>query len=84
MKISFASFCRARPKHVSLVNYAAQVTCLCTKHQNFALKLQSLKRYGMTTTTSPDDFSQTMNSKDLGEKMKSTKSKLLHSKSGKE
>jgi hypothetical protein len=72
MKISFATFCRARPKHVTLVNYAARITCLCTRHQNFALKLQSLKRYGVTTNTSPDSFSQTVDTSELKERMKST------------
>lgn len=72
LKISFATFCRARPKHVVLVNYAARVTCLCTKHQNFALKLQSLKKHGVTSNTSPDSFAQHMNKEELQEKMKST------------
>ncbi|KAH3849543.1 hypothetical protein DPMN_091946 [Dreissena polymorpha] len=57
-KISFATFCRARPKHVTLVNFAARVTCLCTKHQNFALRLNCLKRHGVSTNTSPDNFSK--------------------------
>ncbi|WAR19905.1 hypothetical protein MAR_001743 [Mya arenaria] len=61
-KVSFATFCRARPKHITLVNYAARVTCLCTKHQNFALKLQCLKIYGVTTNTSPDSFSENLKS----------------------
>ena len=72
LKVSFATFCRARPKHVVLVNYAARVTCLCTKHQNFALKLQSLKKHGVTSNTSPDSFAQHTNKEELQEKMKST------------
>ena len=72
LKISFATFCRARPKYVTLVNYAAQVTCLCTKHQNFALKLQSLIKHGVTTNTSPDSFSQSTKKDELQDKIKST------------
>ena len=68
-KISFATFCRSRPKHVSLVNYAARITCLCTRHQNFALKLQCLKRYGVTSNTSPDNFSENNSKEDFDVKL---------------
>lgn len=65
LKVSFATFCRGRPKHVTLVNFAARVTCLCTKHQNAALKLQCLKKYGVTNNTSPDSFVQSNTKEEL-------------------
>ena len=70
-KVSFATFCRARPKHVTLVNYAARVICLCTKHQNVALKLKCLKRYGITSNTSPDSFSENF-TREFYEKLENT------------
>jgi len=53
LNISFATFCRARPKHVVIVKYAARVSCLCTKHQNLRW---SLKKTWGTSNTSPDSF----------------------------
>ena len=55
-KMCLATFCNLRPKHISLVNFTSRSTCLCTKHQNFSLKLQSLKTVGVTSETSPDKF----------------------------
>lgn len=55
-KMCLATFCNLRPKHVSLVNFNSRSTCLCTKHQNFTLKLQSLKKLGVNSEISPDKF----------------------------
>lgn len=55
-KISLAAFCRLRPKHISLVNFASRSICLCSKHQNFSFKLKTLKNMGISTVTSPDTF----------------------------
>jgi hypothetical protein len=76
--ISFATFCRARPKHIALVNFAARVTCLCTKHQNFALKLQCLKKYGLTKNTSPDSFSDTIETDEMHKKLQSVQQDNIH------
>ena len=65
MKISLSTFCRLRPKQISLVNFAARVTCLCTKHQNFALKLKCLKLLGVNSETSPDKFAEKFGEKDV-------------------
>ena len=55
-KMCLATFCNLRPKHISLVNFTSRSTCLCTKHQSFSLKLQSLKTVGVMSETSPDKF----------------------------
>jgi hypothetical protein len=55
-KISLASFCRLRPKHISPVNFASRSICLCIKHQNFSFKLRTLKNLGLSNVTSPDSF----------------------------
>ncbi|CAC5402742.1 unnamed protein product [Mytilus coruscus] len=55
-RISLATLARYRPKYISLVNYASRNTCLCQKHQDFALKLRCMKQMGVTTCTSPDQY----------------------------
>ena len=42
------------PTHVSLVNYTSRNACLCTKHQNFALRLKSITSVGGKLSTNPD------------------------------
>ena len=42
---SFSTFARMRPKNFVLANFANRKTCLCTQHQNLALKLKMLKKY---------------------------------------
>ena len=44
MSCSFASFARMRLKNFVLANFANR-TCLCTQHQNDALKLKMLRKY---------------------------------------
>ncbi|VDI60353.1 Hypothetical predicted protein [Mytilus galloprovincialis] len=55
-RISLATLARYRPKYICLVNYASRNTCLCQKHQDFALKLRCMKQMGVTTCTSPDQY----------------------------
>ena len=55
-RVSLATFCKCRPKHINLVNFASRLSCLCQKHQNFALKLRCMKALGLDTCTSPDKF----------------------------
>ena len=56
MKISLATFCRIRPKYIKLTNCLSRNACLCTKHQNFALKLKALRKKGINVTQNPDEF----------------------------
>ena len=48
MYLSF--FRRATPKHVALVRFGRNSTCLCQKHQNVALKQRAIKQLGMPTS----------------------------------
>ena len=56
MKVSLATFCRCRPKHIIFATFTSKNTCLCQRHQNFALKLQALRSKGVIHKTNPDDF----------------------------
>ena len=42
-KISLATFCRMRPKHIALTKYLSRNKCLCQKHQNMALMLKAIR-----------------------------------------
>ena len=55
MSCSFTSFTRMRPKNFVLADFANRRTCLCTQHQNFALKLKMLKKY-TPVPTNPETF----------------------------
>ena len=39
------SFAQMRLKNFVLANFANRRTCFCTQHQNYALKLKSLRKY---------------------------------------
>ena len=54
--LSFASFCRMRPSNYLLVNFTTRTACLCTRHQNMALKLKSLKLLRIVDTQNLDVF----------------------------
>ena len=43
-----------RPKHIKLTCLLSRNTCLCTKHQNMALKLKSLRTYGLDISPNPE------------------------------
>ena len=43
-----------RPTHLSLVNYTWRNACLCTKHQNFALKLKAITSVDGKLSTNQD------------------------------
>lgn len=55
MSCSFASFARMRPKNFVLANFANRRTCLCTQHQNYALKLKMLRKF-TPVPTNPEAF----------------------------
>ena len=54
LAISFTSFTRARPKHVLLTSFISRHTCLCTKHQNAALTVKTLRAAGMIIPSNPE------------------------------
>ena len=43
-----------RPKYILLVNFCNRNTCLCSRHQNIALKIKAIQE--VTGTKNPDDF----------------------------
>ena len=46
-----------RPNNFVLANFANRKTCLCTQHQNLALKLKMLKKY-KPVPTNPEAFAK--------------------------
>ena len=55
IKYSFSTFAPVRPSNFTLANFANRKTCLCTQHQNLALKLKMLKKY-KPVPTNPEAF----------------------------
>ena len=51
IKLSRTTFCRLRPKHVLTVHFCSRATCLCSRHQNTALK-----NCGAAVNINPDSF----------------------------
>ena len=63
IKVSTGTFSKLRPSSIKLCNFLSKNTCLCTKHQNFALKCKCLQSYKVTTVINPDSFSRTHDDK---------------------
>ena len=55
-KVSFSKFCKSRPKHVILLQEIPENTCLCKKHENVRLLLQSLQNAGIQISTHYREF----------------------------
>lgn len=56
-----ATFSTFRPRYILLANFASKQTCLCSRHQNFCLKLRAMKTSGFPTTENPDGFVKCQN-----------------------
>ena len=56
LKVSFSSFAKMRPANYVLANFVSRRSCLCTKHQNVALKLKMLKTHNKTVPVNPELF----------------------------
>lgn len=56
VKISKTQFCRLRPPHIVLTCFSSRKTCLCTYHQNFSLKLKTLRTEGINCKANPEAF----------------------------
>ena len=71
VKLSRATFCRMRPTHILTTNFISRSTCLCTKHQNIALTLKSLRKEGIDVSANPESFAkeEALDSKDLKNKL---------------
>jgi hypothetical protein len=58
IKMSLATFCRMRPKHILPTTFISRSTCLCTKHQNMALVLKSLRKEGVKVSANPEEYAK--------------------------
>lgn len=54
LKLSFSSFCRIRPKSVLLACFITRNACLCIRHQNMALKVNALRKFGINLNKNPE------------------------------
>lgn len=54
--VSFATFCRVRPKNIKLSAFIVRSSCLCTKHQNMSLTAKTLRREGVPVSVNPEVF----------------------------
>ena len=54
--ISLSTFSRMRPHHIQTTSFITRSSCLCTKHQNMALILKSLKREGLSVPSNPETY----------------------------
>ena len=55
-KISQSSFYSMRSKYLLCASFASRSTCLCSRHQNVALKIKALRSVGMQCSKNPDIF----------------------------
>ncbi|KAH3865939.1 hypothetical protein DPMN_028986 [Dreissena polymorpha] len=60
IKCSLAQFCKLRPRHTSitLTSLISRNTCLCTTHQNMALKLKCLRSVNVDISPNPEVVSK--------------------------
>ena len=65
IKVSFSTFAKMRPANYVLANFVNRRSCLCTKHQNVALKLKMLKGYDNLVQSNPDVFTKNLSSDDI-------------------
>ncbi len=63
--MSFATFCRLRPRHFSLTRYTSKNRCLCQKHQNMALLLKAARTAGVDVPPNPEDYAKKVKDIDL-------------------
>ena len=64
VKISLASFCRLRPKHILLAAFISRNACQCTRHQNMALKINALRKAGCELNQNPDKLQEAVENLD--------------------
>lgn len=58
-KLSLASFCRMRPRHILLAAFISRNACQCQRHQNMALKVNALRKLGVGLSQNPDKLVET-------------------------
>ena len=55
MKLSRSLFYSMRPANIVSANFASRRSCLCSRHQNLALKLRALIAAGVKCSKNPDE-----------------------------
>ena len=65
LKVLFAAFAKMRPANYVLANFVNRRSCLCTKHQNIALKLKMLRNLNKRVQANPDMFIKHFDSDDI-------------------
>ncbi|XP_070579275.1 uncharacterized protein [Ptychodera flava] len=56
IKMSIETFRRMRPRYILLTSLISRHSCLCTKHQNMALQMKTLRREGVVVPSNPETF----------------------------
>ena len=56
VKLSLATFCRLRPRHILPAKFISHTACLCIKHQNVSLKCQTLKKFNIVMNENPENL----------------------------
>jgi len=54
LKVSLATFCRLRPKHILLAKFISRNACPCLKHQNMAMKVAAMRKVGAKLSENPE------------------------------
>ena len=55
-RVNRGLFCAMHPEHLVPVKFTSRDICLCTRHQNVALKLKSLHNSKVVSTCNPDSL----------------------------
>jgi hypothetical protein len=56
VKLSLATFCRLRPRHILPAKFISRTSCLCIKHQHMSLKCQTLKKFNIVMNENPENL----------------------------
>ncbi|MES9879799.1 MAG: hypothetical protein ABW185_02860 [Sedimenticola sp.] len=73
IKISRSTFCSMRPKHILLANFCSRRTCLCSRHQNMALKLRAVNVRVTHVSKNPDNLIKENNDNEIRGKLETIK-----------
>ena len=73
MKLSYSAFCKLRPSNIHVTALLSRNKCLCTKHQNMAMKLKSMIKYGIKMSPNPETVGRSSTKDDMTEKLTSLK-----------
>ena len=69
IQISRSVFYELKPAYIMHANFSSRKTCLCTRHQNMALKLRCLRNSGITCSKNPDTFIKEFDDEKIAEEI---------------